>query len=94
VIHSVENATEYVNFQKQLRISQKNERVALAEIELQRPQLAAFLMQAQAAVCVLAGPEFVYELVNLLYQQFFPERRLLGQAPFESYAGIRGAYCG
>jgi hypothetical protein len=51
-------------------------------------------MQAQAAVCVLAGPEFVYELVNLLYQQFFPERRLLGQAPFESYAGIRGAYCG
>jgi PAS domain-containing protein len=90
LIHSVENATEYVNFQEQLRISQKNEKVALAEIERQRPQLAAFLMQAPTAVCVLAGPELVYELVNLLYQQLFPERRLIGRALLEAMPELEG----
>ncbi|QKG51399.1 PAS domain-containing protein [Hymenobacter sp. BRD67] len=35
--------------------------------------------QAPAAICILAGPELTYELVNPIYQQFFPERQLLGK---------------
>lgn len=53
-------------------------RHAQADTERQRHQLEAFLMQAPALLCVLSGPEFVFELVNPLYQQLFTGRQLLG----------------
>jgi PAS domain S-box-containing protein len=54
-------------------------RAARAETERQRARLAQLFAQAPAAICILAGPELVYELVNPIYQQFFPERQLLGK---------------
>jgi signal transduction histidine kinase len=52
---------------------------AEAEAERQRRQLARFFQQAPAAICVLDGPDLVYELVNPSYQQFFPGRALVGR---------------
>jgi PAS domain S-box-containing protein len=37
-------------------------------------------MQAPAIICVLHGPEHVFDLVNPAYQQFFPGRQLLGRS--------------
>jgi two-component system, OmpR family, sensor histidine kinase VicK len=48
-----------------------------AEVEKQR--LKHFFMQMPAGVCVLDGPDLVFELVNPLYQQLFPGRVLLGK---------------
>nr|WP_235998585.1 PAS domain-containing protein [Hymenobacter sp. BT559] len=36
-------------------------------------------MQAPAAICLLQGPDFVYELVNPSYQRLFAGRQLLGR---------------
>jgi PAS domain S-box-containing protein len=47
--------------------------------EQQRRQLARFFQQAPVAICVLDGPELVFELVNPEYQRQFPGRALLGQ---------------
>ncbi|MDO7886585.1 PAS domain-containing protein [Hymenobacter cheonanensis] len=52
---------------------------AHAEAEQQRERLARFFQQAPVAICVLDGPELVYELVNPVYQQYFLGRQLLGQ---------------
>ncbi|MGI4865010.1 MAG: PAS domain-containing protein [Janthinobacterium lividum] len=45
--------------------------------EQQRQRLARFFQQAPAAICVLDGPNLVYELVNPEYQKIFPDRSLL-----------------
>ena len=74
---------------------------AEAEAERQRRQLARFFQQAPAAICVLDGPDLVYELVNPGYQKFFPGRALLGRPLPEAapellaqptYAWIRQVY--
>lgn len=54
-------------------------RQAHTAAEGQRQRLLRFFEQAPAAVCVLDGPELVYELVNPVYQQYFLGRALLGQ---------------
>jgi PAS domain S-box-containing protein len=48
------------------------------EAEHQRRRLERFFSQAPAAICILDGPDFVFELVNEVYQQLFPERTLRG----------------
>ncbi|MGI4735596.1 MAG: PAS domain-containing protein [Janthinobacterium lividum] len=53
---------------------------ARAEAEQQRARLARLWQQAPAAICMLSGPELIFELVNPVYQQFFPGRPLLGKA--------------
>jgi signal transduction histidine kinase len=47
--------------------------------EDQRQQLNELFMQAPAAIYVLGGAQWVFELVNPIYQQAFPGRALLGQ---------------
>jgi signal transduction histidine kinase len=54
-------------------------RHAQADTERQRQQLEDFIMQAPALLCILGGPDFVFELVNPLYQQLFAGRALLGR---------------
>jgi signal transduction histidine kinase len=57
----------------------RDAQAAEAEAEAQRRRLARFFRQAPAAICVLDGPDLVYELVNPGYQQFFPGRELVGR---------------
>ena len=59
------------------------------EAELQRAQLDLIFMQAPAAICVLDGPQMVYQLVNPGYQQAFPGRPLLGRPLLEALPELR-----
>jgi PAS domain S-box-containing protein len=52
---------------------------ARQEVEDQRQVLHTLFMTAPAAICIYAGPDMVYELVNPMYQRIFPGRTLLGQ---------------
>ena len=62
---------------------------AQAEVEQQRDRLSRFFMQAPAGICVLGGPELVFELVNPLYQQLFPGRELLGKPVLQAVPEIK-----
>jgi PAS domain S-box-containing protein len=54
------------------------------EAEHQRERLERFFSQAPAAICILDGPDFVFELVNEVYQQLFPGRLLRGRPLLEA----------
>ncbi len=47
-------------------------------------------MQAPAIICVLSGPDHVFELVNPGYQKLFPGRKLLGRPVREALPEIAG----
>lgn len=51
---------------------------ARAEAERQRQRLERLFMEAPAAICILDGPDLVFELVNQPYQAMFPGRELQG----------------
>lgn len=65
-------------------------RAAQAEAERQRARLERLFMQAPGAICILTGPELVYELVNPAYQQLFPGRLLLGRPIGQAIPEITG----
>lgn len=54
-----------------------------AEINNQKARLERFFMQAPAAICILDGPDLVFELVNPGYQQLLPDRELMGKPILE-----------
>lgn len=60
------------------------------EAELARKHLHDLFMQAPAIICVLRGPEHVYELVNPLYQSLFGTRPLLGKPIREALPELDG----
>jgi signal transduction histidine kinase len=80
-LHGLNEQLRQLNQELECRVAQgvRAARAAHAEAEAQRQQLARFFQQAPAAICVLDGPELVFELVNPGYQQFFPGRELLGR---------------
>src|ERR1700679_1101638 len=47
-------------------------------------------MQAPAGICILDGPDLVYELVNPGYQELLPGRELLGRPIFEAMPELVG----
>lgn len=49
------------------------------QIEAVNERLGRFFMQAPAGICILDGPDFVFELVNPHYQELFPDRELKGR---------------
>jgi signal transduction histidine kinase len=59
-------------------------RTARDEAERQRRRLANFFQQVPAAICVLDGPNMVYELVNTDYQRLLPGRKMLGRPLLEA----------
>ena len=63
---------------------------ARAEAEYERHRLESFFRQAPAAICVFAGPELVYELVNPAYQQRFLGRPLLGRPLLDALPELIG----
>ena len=62
---------------------------ARADAESQRVRLTQLIMQAPAVICVLDGPELVYQLVNPNYQQVFPGRMLLGRPLLDALPELR-----
>lgn len=55
-----------------------------------RDRLYSFIMQAPAGICVLSGPDLVYELVNTGYAQLLPGRELLNRPIFEALPELVG----
>ncbi|MGY0036315.1 PAS domain-containing protein [Pedobacter sp. NJ-S-72] len=60
------------------------------EIETQKDRLKRFLMQAPAGICVLDGPEFIFELINPSFQELFPGRNLIGKTFVTALPEIKG----
>ncbi|MBD1366765.1 PAS domain S-box protein [Mucilaginibacter sp. ZT4R22] len=70
---------------------QVNERQAAgAAFQKERDLLHAFFMQAPAGICILSGPNLVYELVNPGYEQLLPGRELLNRPIFEALPELVG----
>ena len=74
---------------------------ARAEAERQRARLERLFMAAPAAICILAGPEMVFELANPVCQQWLLGRQLLGRpvlaalpeiAALAAYEALRRVY--
>jgi hypothetical protein len=61
-----------------------------AAFQRERDRLKSFFMQAPAGICILDGPELVYELVNPGYQKLLPGRNLLGRPIFEALPELIG----
>jgi PAS domain S-box-containing protein len=59
-----------------------------AEVTLERDKLTRLFMDAPAGICIFAGPELVFELVNPTYQQLLPKREVLGRQLFEALPEI------
>jgi len=64
-----------------------NDRLA----KLEQERMDRIISQAPAAVCVLEGPELIFERFNHNYQQFFPGRDLLGKPVLEALPEIKDA---
>jgi signal transduction histidine kinase len=91
IIHSSVNVTEEVQARRALEQAQGREQEALLEAEGQRAQLTRLFQQAPAAICILSGPELVYELVNSRYQRLFPQRPLLGKPLLAALPELRAS---
>ncbi|WP_139920855.1 PAS domain-containing protein [Hymenobacter sp. DG01] len=80
------------NSELERRVQQRTREAqrAQAEAERQQARLRRFFMQAPAAICILDGPELVFELVNPNYEQLFPGRKLLGRPILEALPEIAG----
>jgi PAS domain S-box-containing protein len=74
---------------KQVEERQKTE-AARTEFEYERDRFKSFFMQVPAGVCILSGPELIYELVNPAYQALLPGRKLLGRPIFEALPELVG----
>jgi signal transduction histidine kinase len=91
IIHSSVNVTKEVQARRALAQAQGREQEALVEAERERQRLSQLVLQAPAAMCLLQGPDFVYELVNPGYQQLFAGRQLLGQPLLEAVPELQGS---
>jgi PAS domain S-box-containing protein len=73
---------------------QVNERLkaeaARLAFQKERNSLQSFFMQAPAGICILSGPNLVYELVNRGYQQLLPGRKLFGRSIFDALPELVG----
>jgi PAS domain S-box-containing protein len=64
--------------------------LAQQDAEHQRDQLHKFFMQSPTGICLLEGPDFIYELVNPSYQQLLAGRNLLGKPLLTAVPEIEG----
>ncbi|NEU09591.1 PAS domain-containing protein [Flavihumibacter sp. R14] len=74
---------------KQVTERQK-EIAAKVAFQQERDRFKSFFMQAPAGICILRGPQLIYELVNPAYQQLLPGRNLLNRPIFEALPELIG----
>lgn len=61
-----------------------------AEVSQEWDWLQNVFRQAPAGICILSGPDLVYEMFNPAYQQILPGRQLLGRPIFEALPELAG----
>lgn len=84
VLTNVIETTEKVKTFVALENTQEELKATQSHTAAERDRLLEFFMQIPAGVCILEGPEFVFQMVNPLYQQLFPGRTLLGRKVIEA----------
>ncbi|WP_066505966.1 PAS domain-containing protein [Rufibacter sp. DG15C] len=79
-----------LNLELEARVERRTQEVqkAQADAERQRQRFERLFMDAPTAICILAGPNLVYELVNPVYAGLFPDRELLGKPILEALPEI------
>ncbi|UOQ69718.1 PAS domain-containing protein [Hymenobacter volaticus] len=85
-LHEAQHELQQLNQKLEGRVTERTAQLsaARAETEQQRTRLARLFMQAPAAICILDGPDLIFELINPIYQQFIPKRQLLGKPLLEA----------
>jgi PAS domain S-box-containing protein len=83
---------EHLNQELEARVQERTRQAhaARAEAERERSRLAKLIAEAPAAICVLSGPKFVYELVNPRYETLFGNRPLVGLPILTAVPEFRG----
>ncbi|RPD49844.1 PAS domain S-box protein [Hymenobacter sediminis] len=81
---------QQLNEELEVRVQRRTAelRAAQAATERQKDRLERLFMQAPAAICILKGPELVFELVNPAYQKLFRGRTLQGRPVLDALPEI------
>lgn len=81
-----------LNTDLELQVSKRTRELEMAKkvTVAQRERLIRFFMQSPIGICVLDGPQFVFELVNPAYQLLFPGRPLRGYALLQALPELKG----
>jgi two-component system, sensor histidine kinase len=89
-IEALNKQLKQLNQELEDRVIKRTQALQLAQnkAEWQQERLEHLFMQAPAAICILNGPNLVYELVNPAYQQLFPGRQLLNKPILEALPEI------
>ncbi|MDF2431604.1 MAG: hypothetical protein JWP44_1235 [Mucilaginibacter sp.] len=90
ILVTVIETTEKIRALNNAEKTKQKLELAQVEVTRQRDRLNQFLMQAPAGICVLDGPGFIFELVNPLYQQLFPGRKLIGKPLIDALPELKG----
>ena len=81
MIAAAVDITEQVNARHALEIALSDRERLLREVEVGRKRLHALFENAPAFVCILRGPDHVFELVNPLFQRLVGKDRALVGLP-------------
>jgi PAS domain S-box-containing protein len=71
------------------RLEQERSRL-IRQLQQQRERLADLFQQAPAFFAVLRGPEFVFEMINPLYQELIGQRPVIGKSLREALPEAEG----
>jgi PAS domain S-box-containing protein len=71
------------------RLEQERSRL-IKELQQQRERLADLFQQAPAFFAFLRGPEFIFEIINPLYQELVGQRDLIGKSVREALPEAEG----
>ena len=83
---------QHLNADLESRVLERTQALQRAQTEAdrQRQRLERLFMQAPAAICILGGPNLVFELANPGYQELFTRRQLLNKPILEAMPEIEG----
>jgi PAS domain S-box-containing protein len=90
IITLTEDITQRKQAEEERNLLLQREQEARAEAERAWHHLHGLLQQAPAIICILRGPQHIYELANPLYQQIVSNRELLGKPIREALPELEG----
>ena len=87
ILHYVEDVTDLVHMNAR---AQREREMGQVATDAARKNLHDFIMQAPAMLCLLRGPEHVFEIANPAYLQLVGGRSLLGKSVRDALPEIAG----
>lgn len=85
-VEKTASALQDLNRELEERVEDRTKELLIAQADAlnKKQQLESLFMQAPSAICILDGPDHIYQLVNPVYQKIFPGRELLGKPLLEA----------